>query len=214
LSEGAFSGARDRDGVITELQACPPGHDLLAALGRGGRRIRLPLRYRPGQPPQIRPEDIILNDGDIVYIEAREAEVFYTGGLLPSGEYFLPRDTDLDVVEALVKVGGIINSGGQSSINLTGTTVANGGLGFPSPSLVTVIRKTPGCNQVAIRVDLNRALRDRRERILIQPRDLILLQERPEEAFARYLSTTFRLNFAYTLFHSSRATATETAILP
>jgi protein involved in polysaccharide export with SLBB domain len=210
IERGAFSGAQGRAGVMTDLQACPPGKDLLDSLGRGGQRIRIPLRYRRGQPPQIRPADIILRDGDIIYIESREAEVFYTAGLLPPGEYPLPRDVDLDVVEALVRVGGILNSGGVSAINLTGSTLTGNAFGIPSPSLVTVIRKTPGYGQVAIRVDLNRALRDRRERILIQPKDLIILQERPEEAFARYMAQTFRFNFAYTLISNRHVTATET----
>ncbi len=45
--------------------------------------LRIPLRLPPGVTPSFRPEDIILKEGDIVYIDSREAEVFYTGGLLP-----------------------------------------------------------------------------------------------------------------------------------
>ena len=45
-----------------------------------------------------------------------------------------------------------------------------------------------------IRVDLRRALRDPHERILVQPGDVLILQEKPSEAFARYFSQTF-LNF-------------------
>jgi hypothetical protein len=71
-------------------------------------------------------------------------------------------------------VGGPIITGGLNPINLAGTFLALG-FGAPSPSLVSVIRRTPNGGQVAIRVDLNRALRDPRERILIQPRDVILL---------------------------------------
>ena len=33
------------------------------------------------------------------------------------------------------------------------------GIGFPNPSLVSILRRTPGGGQVVIRVDLNRALR-------------------------------------------------------
>ena len=58
-----------------------------------------------------------------------------------------------------------------------------------------------------ILVDLNVALRDPRERIVVRPGDLLILQEKPEEALARYFSETF-LNFDMVLqvFHSPFAT--------
>jgi len=60
---------------------------------------------------------------------------------------------------------------------------------------VSIIAR-PGMRPVTIRVDLDRALRDRRERIL-SSRDLILLQERPEEGIARYLSEKFNIDIVY-----------------
>ncbi len=44
---------------------------------------------------------MVLKEGDVVYIESREAESFYTGGLLPGGESRFPRDNDLDVLGAM-----------------------------------------------------------------------------------------------------------------
>src|SRR5205085_5376048 len=67
---------------------------------RGAQALRLPLRLPPGGKPHVRPEDVILQTGDVVYLEPCE-EVFYTGGLLPPGEHILPRDRDLDVVGAV-----------------------------------------------------------------------------------------------------------------
>jgi hypothetical protein len=213
IERGSFGGAQGRDDLMNALRSCPPGMDPLAASGTGPRRIAIPLRTRGGEPPMIRPEDVILRSGDIVYIKAREADVFYTGGLLPSGEYVLPRDTDLDVVEAITRIGGAINSSGISTLNITGTLITTGP-GFFSPSLVSVIRKTPGGQQVVIRVDLNKALRDRTERLLIQPRDVVLLQERPDEAFARYLTETFDFSYLYTFVKTSRALGSLSAISP
>jgi protein involved in polysaccharide export with SLBB domain len=80
----------------------------------GGQTVRIPLRVRPGEAAALRPEDVILNAGDAVYIASRDAELFYTGGLLPAGQYPLPRDRDLDVVQAIALVGGPIASGGLS----------------------------------------------------------------------------------------------------
>lgn len=178
-----------------------------------GAMIRIPLRLRPGEPLPFKAEDVLLQTGDIVLIEDRATEVFYTGGLLPAGEFVLPRDYDLDVVEAVARVRGPLINGGFNANNLSGSLIAPS-LGAPSPSLLTVLRKTPGGGQVPIRVDLNRALRDPRERILVKPSDVLILQESLEEAFARYVTQTVTLDFFYRLFQSSRATGSTSASLP
>jgi hypothetical protein len=100
--------------------------------------------------------------------------------------------------------------------NLSGTLIntVNGGLGAPSPSLVTILRRTPGCGQIPIRVSLNRALRDPRERILVQPGDTVLLQETTCEAITRYFTTNFRYNFFGTISRQRGLTATTTLIGP
>jgi protein involved in polysaccharide export with SLBB domain len=159
----------------------------------GVETIRIPLRLPPGEEPPFSPKDIVLETGDILYIPARDTELFYTGGLLPAGEFILPRDYDLDVVEAVVRVGGPLISGGIQGNNLTGNLQGTG-IGFPSPSQLTVIRKLPNGQQIPIRVDLNRAMNDPRERILVMPGDFLILQDTPTEALLRYLSLTFRIN--------------------
>jgi hypothetical protein len=67
---------------------------------------------------------------------------------------------------------------------------------------------------VAIRVDLNRALRDPRERILIQPKDFIMLQEEPQEAFTRYVSNAISLPFNYILTNGPRLFSNITGQVP
>jgi hypothetical protein len=175
--------------------------------------IRIPLRVRPGEEVNIRPQDVILKNGDIVYVRARRGEVFYTGGLLPVRMFPLPRERDLDVVEAVALVGGPFINGGFNSNNLTGSLI-NGGMGFPSPSLVTILRRTHGGSQIPIRVSLNRALRDPRERILIQAGDIVLLQETVEEAITRYIQTNLRFNFLGTIIRQRDLTGTATLALP
>jgi protein involved in polysaccharide export with SLBB domain len=182
----------------------------------GGRPevIRIPLRLRAGEPVPFRPEDVVLRAGDTVLVEARQAEVFYTAGLLGSGQYPLPRDYDLDVIQAIATVRGPLISGGFI-VGAFGGSVANVGLGSPSPSLVTVLRQTCAFGQVPIRVDLNRAFRDRRERIRILPGDIIVLQETPEEAVTRYLTTSvFRLNLASPFLTGRDATGSATVTVP
>src|SRR5207244_4076953 len=99
----------------------------------------------------------------------------------------------LDILEAVALVHGPLINGGLNPNNTTRTYVAPHGLGRPSPSLVTVVRKLSTGGQVPIRVDLRKALRDPRERILVQPGDVLILQEKPGEAVARYLTSVFRL---------------------
>lgn len=124
----------------------------------------------------------------------------------------LPRDYDLDVVQAIALANGpIVNSISQN--NLTGQIVQTG-LGFPSPSLVTVLRRTANGGQIPIRVNLNRALRDPRERILIQAGDTIILQQTVGEALAQYFTTVFRYNIFSTLVRQRDLTITGTGNLP
>jgi len=157
----------------------------------GGEIVRIPLRLSPCVPPPFRPEDMILHPGDVVFIEARDTEVFYAGGLLPPGEYPLPRDYDLDVVEAVAQIGGPMVNGGLNNNNLSGALIAPG-IGAPSPKLVTVVRRTPGGGQVPIIVNLHLALRDPSENLLLRPGDVVILQETCDQALVRYFTQVFQ----------------------
>ncbi len=152
--------------------------------------VRIPITVRPGEPLPFDRDDVILQPGDILMVPGRSDDVYYTAGLLPTGEFPLPRDRDLGVVEAIARVGGPIINGGFGGSNLSGSIV-NSGIGNPSPSLVTVLRNTPQGMRVPIRINLERALRDRREDLLLQAGDVVLLQETPSEALARYMSNVF-----------------------
>lgn len=147
----------------------------------------VPLRLPPGEVPTFPPESVILDDGDIVLIENRDAEVFYTQGLLPPGEHILPRDIDLDILQAISVAGG-------NSLSASG---GGGGLGSISaivdiaPTQLFVIRRTECGQQFTISVDLARALEDPRERILVKPGDVLVLRYKPAEDAARFGIFTF-----------------------
>jgi hypothetical protein len=175
--------------------------------------VRIPLRMYPGEEPGFRPEDIILQQGDIVFVEARQADVFYTGGLLPSGEYPLPRDYDLDVVEAVVQIGGPLLNGGLNSDNFSGAIVGEG-LGNPSPKLLTVVRRMPDGGLMPIQIDLNKATREPSLRILVQPGDLLVLQETPGQAVIRYMADVFRFDFIREAIKNSRTVGAVRVVTP
>ena len=188
-ASGGLPGLDAKDEVVITRG----GRDYCDAANPAGRTIRIPLRVYPEQPVSIREEDIILQEGDVISIESRDSEVFYTAGLIGSGVYPLPRNVDVNVLQAIALVRGPLVNGSFSQNAFIGSAV-NSGVGNPNASLVTVLRQLPDQHQIAIRVDLNKALQDPRERVLIQPGDFIVMQERSGEAVTRYLTQTFQLN--------------------
>ena len=184
------------------------------AQGQTKRRIiRIPMRLRPGEPLPFDPKDVILQPGDIITVRLREPEFYYTGGLIPSGEYPLPNDYDLNVLEAVMKSRGPLINGGVNTSNLNGNLIT-GGVGNPSPSLLAVLRKTPNNGQVTIRIDLNEAARDPRENILVQAEDVLILQESPDEAFARYITQSLQLDFFFRWLNRGDAAGSGTISVP
>jgi protein involved in polysaccharide export with SLBB domain len=177
--------------------------------------IRIPLRLYPEQQLNLCEEDIILNEGDVVKIESRDtsSEVFYVVGVAGSRQFSLPRDYDLDVLQALTLVGAPIANGGFTQ-NAFIATAVNSGLGAPSPALLTVVRPLSNGRQIPIRVDLNLALQDQRERIRVLPGDVLVLQERPGDAFVRYWTQTVQLNTNAQILQGGSITQTLTGRNP
>ena len=72
-----------------------------------------------------------------------------------------------------------------------------------------MIRKTPSGRQLPIRVDVNLALKDARERLILQAGDIVLLQEQPNEALARYFGQHFLdFNLSWSYLFSTAASGT------
>jgi protein involved in polysaccharide export with SLBB domain len=200
VQHGCFRDAASREMLRQQFEAAAANH-LPLPTGGPNKVVRVPLRIKPGDPVPLRPEDVTLQTGDVVFLEARDKEIFFTGGLLPSGEHVLPRDHDLDVVEAVARVRGPLINGAFANNNLSGNLIL-AGIGFDNPSLLTVVRRLPAGGVLPIRVDLNVALRDQRERILVQPGDLLILQEKPDDALARYLGqTVFNFSMSWEALH-------------
>lgn len=152
--------------------------------------LRIPLRVQPGVIPNIAEADITLQDGDIVYIENRDAEVYYTGGLLPGGEFLLPRDYDLDVIGAMALAGTGIGQGGNQGGGGGGIGGAAAVGGVP-PGLLYILRQTPCNGQIAIEVDIAQAINDPRSRPLVQAGDTLILQYKCEEEILNFGLGTF-----------------------
>lgn len=150
--------------------------------------VKIPIRIAPGENPNLTEEDITLYDGDIVFIESRETEVFYTGGLLGGGQYTLPRDYDLRVLEAIAVAQGSQNSGqGSASMSSSGGPSALNQDVIVSASRLVILRKLPDGNQVPIEIDLYRAMKYPSENVIVQSGDYLLLQYKCGEAVAAFV---------------------------
>lgn len=167
--------------------------------------IRIPLRFHPDQPPSFTEKDIILNKGDIVMIQSRDSEKFYTGGVLGGGEYLIPRDYDLDVLGAIAMAGGPVGSAGNTFSSSQRRGMGGGGgnggarTGPVPPSQAIVIRKLPDGSTIPIKVDLNRALTNSNERILIQPDDIVMVRYTCAEEVMNTALSLIQFNFLTSL---------------
>ncbi len=195
ILRGTSADAKARDAFIQEFYSdkCKSGPCLcLPPLPEDPAIIRIPLRLPPGEVPTFSPEDIILQNGDIVMLESRETEVFYTGGLLGAGEFPMPRDYDIDVLTALSVTGP-----GIAGNPMAGRGMGGGagnfalGLGGVPPGDLFILRRTPCGGQVTINVDMARALRDPRSRPLVQAGDVLILRYKPEEEIFNFGLGTF-----------------------
>ncbi len=197
-----FNNDLERGKLLGELNATRPQHNQnRLALDHSG-VVQIPLRYYPGQAPRLDEQDIILHTGDIVVISARDREKFYTGGALPGGEHLLPRDYDLDVLAAIALTGGPVGNGGIGLSDLGNRSGdSNTRSAGVAPSRAVVLRKLPGGGQLPIRIDLNKALVDPRERILIQPEDMIVVRYTLAEELYNAVLNLVRFNFLFSGFN-------------
>jgi protein involved in polysaccharide export with SLBB domain len=173
----------------------PNGGSQQAATLESANVVRIPIKGEAGSFPTLSEADITLEDGDVVFIEGRERDVFYTGGLLDGGRFPLPRDYDIDVLEAMAMAGGSISGSAGS-----GTGGPFNGIGSILPATqVTILRKC-GCEQVAIDVDLRYAMADPCERVVIQPGDMIVLEYRKNELITNTVVSIFQFGGIFNLF--------------
>ena len=208
IYRGMYNDAMSADGILDELCSSQCHGDCEDPCNCDERPIpdppyvtRIPLRYNPATPPTFTKEDIILHEGDIVIIRSRDVETFYTAGLLGGGEHPLPRDKDLDIIGAIAISGGSLGSTGTGvgSIGMGGGGGGGGGGGRSrggcQPSEAVVVRELPCGSSISMRVDLNKALEDPSQRILIKPGDVIILRYTLLEEIGNAALSIFQVNY-------------------
>lgn len=172
-----------RDGLGDGNAICPEElHSRIVGHGTqevgAGKVVRLSLTGFPGEPLPYTAKDVVLDSGDVVFVP-RRAEYFYVGGLVAGAKIPLPRDEDIDVIEAVALARGAV--GGP--LGQSGTALQAGRPGhMVRPTNVIILRELPDGRQLPIRVDLAKAMTDNKERILIQANDVVMLQFKPQQA--------------------------------
>ncbi len=202
IFHGRFEDGVERDRILAELATTGDAGINEPAGLQDPNVVRIPLRFRPNEDPVFSQDDITLRDGDIVVIRARDREKFYTGGAMPGGEYLLPRDYDLDVLGAIALAGGQLGNSGIGLGYNGGSGRSGGTRGYSgvAPSQAIIVRKLRNGEHIAIRVDLNTALTDPSQRILIQPEDLIVVRFTLSEELYNSLLNLIQFNFLVRTF--------------
>jgi hypothetical protein len=193
-------GAKNQwDMVVAEFDSHGEPSKLVASDSHGqARLVRIPLRVLPGDSPGFTVKDVILDAGDVLFIPSRDTEHFFAGGLLPGGQFPLPRDYDLDVIGAIAVTGG--SAAGPAGTNAA-SYLYRGGSGpgnIVPPTRVIILRTVDWDQQLMIHVDLKRALHDRKERLAIRPGDVVMLQYTPGELLSNYILNLFNFNLNIT----------------
>ncbi len=171
-----------------------PGRPAGSVLPQGGDRPPLTARA-PGeltayeQPVSTAPESVHVNlisavrdggadhrlaDGDVVMVAKRQKPVVYVDGLVKKpGEYEIPEDRELRVLDALALAGG------------RETAIAG---------KVWVVRSVPGQSEpVVIRVRVAEAKRDGKANLPLAPGDIVSVEETPTTFVYSLLKGFFRL---------------------
>lgn len=184
---------RQGNGITPTSFTEPEAGSLIAShyAGTAGNGVtRIPLKGYVGCPLPFSPADVVLNDGDVVYVPRRE-EYFSVGGLLSGANIPLPRDRNIDIIEAIAIAQG--STGGP--LGSSGAVLAAGKPGYiAKPTRAIVVRKLPDGRQLNVRVDLGRAVTDPKERIVIQSGDLIMLHCTPLQGTINTVLNMFNLN--------------------
>lgn len=160
------------------------------------RLVRIPLHVAMDEELPFQPDDVVLGDGDVVFLPRRDGDVFLTGGLLGGGRFPLARDRDIDILEAIAVATG--NPLGPVGDMNSVVRFRSGPGNIIPPTDAVVIRRLSETEQFKIRVDLRKALDDPTERLRIAPGDLIVLNYRPQELFANVIMNLFDYNFSLT----------------
>ena len=177
VRDGMNMGYPAEDGIIEA-----PNYQTVASSLSSANVTRIPVEAEQGQLPNLSESDITLSDGDVVFIEGRKRDVFYTGG------YCLEVDSRCHVIMKLMSSKQFPWRVAVPEAVAGGSGNIRNGAVVPATKLIVIRRSN--CRQCAIEVDLRCAFSDPSQRVIVQPGDLLVLEYRPREIF---INTTVSL---------------------
>jgi hypothetical protein len=157
------------------------------------RTERISSILAPSHRDQSTRTDVILRDRAVAFLVMADENIFYTAGLLGGGQYSLPEGKQLDVIQAIALVREYDVKLPSARGTLAGLVDDFLGLCIPDPSRATILRRTADGGVIRIQVDLDLALRDKNQRLVIHPGDTIVLQQPPTDLGAFYLSQILKI---------------------
>ena len=193
IIRGNFQDGAERDLLVARLKSLREPCECEAEFPNAS-VTRVPLRFYPDQIPTFKQEDIILQTGDIVMVQSRDREQYYMGGLL-RGVHQIPRDYDLNILQAISLANGQLGAGNSGLMGMGGGGGGGAMSGIIPPTRAIVVRKLCNGSTVAIRVNTQQALTDQSQQLLIQPEDLIIMQYTLAEEFANVMLRAFNINY-------------------
>jgi polysaccharide export outer membrane protein len=115
-----------------------------------------------------------LRNGDIVSIEQKKFNPFYvTGSVNRPGEYSMPVDRDIHVLQAISLAGGVLRDS--------------------NPTHALLLRRMEGKPPVTIHVRLDRASRFPEENVRLMAGDTLSVEEDLVSTIRKFVRTTFRV---------------------
>lgn len=130
---------------------------------------------------QVIAEGVFLQNGDVVTVEERKEKPVYVVGMVNKpGEYKLPHNYEMRVLDAIGLAGGVDR------------------LTMPDKCIVT--RPRSGQNDtIAIRIDLDVAKRDLRENLTLMPGDIVSVEETAASFTRGIIRGAFRIGIGTSL---------------
>lgn len=127
-----------------------------------------PVRYGRQSSPFPR-SNARLGNGDIVSVAAKPTEVFYVGGQLGGGEFLIPRDRALSVMDAVAQAGGVPQ--GRRGL---------GAVALQEPRLLKLVRNVGG-RQAVYQFDLSGGYSQQAAQTRVRSGDYLILDFSPAQ---------------------------------
>jgi protein involved in polysaccharide export with SLBB domain len=125
---------------------------------------------------RMRPDQLQLQNGDIVSVEKKKIRPFFvTGSVNKPGEFPMPMDRDIRVLEAVGMAGGILPTS--------------------DPNNALLIRRPEGKPPIVIRIELDRAGRHPQENLSLMEGDVIEVVEDAASRTRRAIRQFLRVGF-------------------